>query len=259
MKNIKVGGSSSGQGNSSSNTNSVRIINGNQVQPKNNAVPKATQSNNNSILGSTNFNHMKTSGMQYSFGSFFQFMSIIGPFVLIGFFILTSLFNQNIKGLVYALGIPILLLLSAVFSSYIKMSENGNNPVCNMFGLSFLGRTSIPFSTLVYSYTLTYMLIPMYMYNVLNIPLLVFISLLCGADSIIVLSNKCSNSIAIVLAIIIGLLTGLILSSTFTQINPDIMFHTDLISDKLACSVPSDQKFKCRVYKNGELISTMTR
>ena len=254
MKNRKVGGSSFIQGN-----NSVRVINVNQAPAKNNANPSAPQQTNRNILGATNINHMKTSGMQYSFGSFFQFMSIIGPFVLIGFFILTSLFNQNIKGLVYALGIPILLVLSAVFSSYIKITENGSNPVCNMFGLSFLGRTTIPFSTLVYSYTLAYMLIPMYMYNVLNIPLLMFISLLCGADSIIVISNKCSNSVAVLLAIIIGLLAGLILSSAFTQINPDVMFHTDLISDKLACSVPSDQKFKCRVYKNGELISTMTR
>jgi hypothetical protein len=240
----KKGGSSSNQ-NSGPISNSVK-----SSSPSTSAIKPGI---------ATNFNHMKTNGMSYNFGSFFQFMSIIGPFVLIGFFILTSLFNQNIKGFVYFLGIPILLILSAVFSSYIKLSEKENNPVCSMFGISFMGRTSIPFSTLVYAYTLAYMLIPMYMYNVINIPLLIFICLLCGADSIIVLSNRCSNMIAIALAIIIGLLAGMILSSAFTKMNPDVMFHTDLISDKLACSVPSEQKFKCRVYKNGELISTMTK
>jgi hypothetical protein len=39
--------------------------------------------------------------------------------------------------------------------------------------------------------------------------------------------------------------------------NPELLYYDDLISNKIACSKPSQQKFKCSVYKNGELLKTL--
>jgi hypothetical protein len=36
----------------------------------------------------------------------------------------------------------------------------------------------------------------------------------------------------------------------------NLLFTTEIPSDKVSCSRPSQQKFKCSVYNNGELISS---
>jgi hypothetical protein len=41
--------------------------------------------------------------------------------------------------------------------------------------------------------------------------------------------------------------------------SPSLLYHTDYISNKEVCSMPEESNFKCKVYKNGELISSMTK
>ena len=63
--------------------------------------------------------------------------------------------------------------------------------------------------------------------------------------------------------LIMGLVTGIIVSVGWVFIvaalAPDALYSlSDYASDKQVCSMPSEQNFKCKVYKNGELISAMT-
>ena len=39
-------------------------------------------------------------------------VSFVGPYVLIGFFLLLSIFNQNLKGVAYLVGICVLFTIS---------------------------------------------------------------------------------------------------------------------------------------------------
>lgn len=208
---------------------------------------------------SINTNSAAIGGMSYLFGNLFQFLSVIGPYVLIGFFILTSIFNSNLKGFVYALGVLILIGISTILSGYFPLNSTTQNSVCKMFGLNLINSNGLPFSTLVYFYTFAYLFIPMFKFNVINYSVLMSIVLLAGADAIVIMNKMCANIVGISFAVIIGFLLGMIISLMYNSINPDILYHTDFVSDKVACSMPSQQNFKCKVYKNGELITTMTK
>lgn len=210
-------------------------------------------------IRSMNNNSASIGGMSYLFGNLFQFLSVIGPYVLIGFFILTSIFNSNLKGFVYALGILILIAVSTILSGYFPINSTSQKSICKMFGLNLINSNSIPFSTLIYFYTFAYLFIPMFKFNVINYSVLLSIILLASADAIVIMNNMCANIVGVLYAVVVGFLLGMTIVLMFHSINPDILYHTDFVSDKVACSMPSQQNFKCKVYKNGELITTMTK
>ena len=39
--------------------------------------------------------------------------------------------------------------------------------------------------------------------------------------------------------------------------NDSLLYYDEYVSDKVACSRPEKQTFKCAVYKNGELLKTI--
>ena len=190
----------------------------------------------------------------------FNFLIMIGPYLLIGFFVLMSFFNKNLKGLIYVVGICGLIVVTKIFSATLgpMLSLENRSIMCNMFGLRFLG-DGLPFSILVYFFTLGYLFFPMYKNNIMNYPMIITIMLLAGADLVVQMSNNCTKGIAVFISILIGVMIGFIWSTVIQNNAPDLLYHTDYVSDKLACSMPSQQKFKCQVYKNGELITTMTK
>jgi len=129
---------------------------------------------------------------------------------------------------------------------------------CTMFGLKYLDN-ALPFGTMVYMYTFAYLFIPMYKNNIMNIPMIFAVLLFTAVDVVLQQKNGCTSKNGIICAIIIALFIGMIYSSIIYAILPEMLYHTDYISNKVACSMPSEQKFKCQVYKNGELITTMTK
>ena len=77
-------------------------------------------------------------------------------------------------------------------------------------------------------------------------------------DCIIKYNNKCASIPGIVMGSILGAGFGgiwFVIIHSFKQ--PGLLYYDDLISNKIACSRPTEQKFKCQVYKNGELIKSI--
>lgn len=83
--------------------------------------------------------------------------------------------------------------------------------------------------------------------------------LMIGVDTTIQLNMECTQPPMLLLSVIIAMIWGGIYSYIISLISPDMLYHTDYLSDKQVCSMPSEQKFKCKVYRNGELITTMTK
>jgi hypothetical protein len=77
-------------------------------------------------------------------------------------------------------------------------------------------------------------------------------------DSIVKYKNKCTSPIGIVMGSILGLIFGI---TWFLIIKASgqtgLLYYDDLVSNKIACSRPTKQNFKCQVYKNGELIQNI--
>lgn len=206
-------------------------------------------------------NKTKSGGMEPSIGNSLKFITMIGPYLIVGFFLMLSFFNQNLKGIVYFIGICLALLLSKMIQPMFKhmdLNLEPDNPVCKMFGFKYFN-DGIPISTLIYCFTASYLIFPMIQSGIINIPLIAFMLMLCAVDTSIKLMNvpKCAHTAGIFTGIVLGLITGILWVTIVYGINNQVLYHTDYISDKVACSMPGDQKFKCRVYKNGELMTTM--
>ena len=123
-----------------------------------------------------------------------QFFTLIGPYILIGFFILLSIFNSNIKGIIYVIGLIITLFISNIISAFIPPSpsdDNKFNPdaICKAFGFSKLLNQSLPLGILVYSYTFIYLFIPMIQHNMINFSLIITLLLIITTDIIIQIHN----------------------------------------------------------------------
>lgn len=184
------------------------------------------------------------------------FFSLISPYVLLGFFLLLSLFNTNIKGIVFLIGVVVMIFLSSLVSKNIIMD---NKSVCNVFGgIGILGN-SFPLSLLVYGFTFMYLLFPMVQNRMMNYPVLFLLLLLISSDIGIKLKLGCANMKGIFLALSIAAVSGIAWYIIIQNIAPYLLYHVDYISDKQVCSMPSQQHFKCNVYKNGELVSVMSQ
>ena len=189
------------------------------------------------------------------------FFSLISPYVLLGFFLLLSLFNTNMKGIIYLIGIIILLFISSFVKPISTSSDNKGRTLCNVFGVANdLDLTNgLPLSLLVYGFTFMYLLFPMVQNRMMNYPVLFSLLLLISSDISIKLNLKCINMTGISVALSIATVSGILWYILIQNIAPYLLYHVDYISDKQVCSMPSQQHFKCNVYKNGELISTMTK
>ena len=165
----------------------------------------------------------------------------MGPYTILGFFVVLSIFNSNIKGIVYLIGFILLYFCSSLVQIEPMSSEE-----------------NMPFGTLVYGYTFSYLLFPMIQFSMMNYPLLVSMLCLMGVD-VAYTSKNAFNINKIAIAFILSILIGFFWSLIVSRMSPSMLYSTDYLSDKQVCSIPSEQTFKCKVYKNGELISTMTR
>ena len=194
-------------------------------------------------------------------GPSFAFLSLISPYVLIGFFALHSIFNTNFKGVVYIFGVMILLFISnGIFKTFGFNKQDAKTQLCtSFFGTPMFTDNSIPFGVLIYTFTFCYLLLPMIKTSSMNFPLLMTLLLILCIDIIIQKTYKCVEYIGIFVTIIIGILVGIMWSAFILYSDSELAYHVDFISDKQVCSIPSQQKFKCKVYKNGELITTMSK
>lgn len=212
------------------------------MEQRQNSVP---ESSDNSETKSTNI---------------FPFLSFIGPYVLIGFFALMSLFNFNFKGVIYIIGVIVLLVCVGYATKDEDNSSNKTeNPVCTIFGTIDPYFKNVPFGVLVYTYTFIYLLLPMIQTSSINYPMLISLMLIGAVEVVVQTYKKCVEFNSILITIIISIIFGFMWSAFILYVEPDLLYHTDFTSDRAVCSMPSEQKFKCKVYKNGELITTMTK
>lgn len=193
-----------------------------------------------------------------------QFFSLLAPYALVSFFLFLSLFNLNIKGIMYLIGLIFALLSSNILTIFLPndvVNDKNKNARCEIFNYKILlHKPILPFGTIVYSYTLLYLLIPMIQNSMMNYAIIIALILMLGIDFIIQTHIECFNfQVAIMSIILTTIITIIWVGYILGTYMPGITYHTDYLSNKEVCLMPSQQKFKCNVYKNGELISSTTK
>lgn len=179
--------------------------------------------------------------------------SFISPYILISFFLLLSLFNNNAKGVIYVIGAMLLAVIVKAFSSLVPGSIN--TKACNLFGDII---NDIPsYSTALYSYTFMYLFMAMFNSDIMNYGVIVMFLILGAADVAVRLNHNCTNNSGIIFGIIFGLGVGLVWYFIFSFSSPQLLYFEEYVSNKVACSVPKKQDFKCQLYKDGQLVDSI--
>ena len=190
--------------------------------------------------------------------SVFMYLSMISPFLVVLLFVFISIINSNLKGFIYLLGIFMLFFIVLIFQNVVqgKLPVDAS-PYCTVFYFPVPLQGVPSFNSSIFLFTIVYLFLPMLMNDIMNLPLLIILLVLYAIDCVMKNTNKCTTPIGIVLGSFLGLIWGLMWYFLIQSHNPELLYYDDLISNKIACSKPSQQQFKCSVYKNGELLKTL--
>ena len=198
-------------------------------------------------------------GIQLSFSNMIQLISALAPLLVGSFFVMLSLLNQNVKGIVYLAG----AVLATVLNIFV-MNQIGSpiapdaSMLCNLVELPYLTKFNSPSpSALFIAFTFAYVFLPMRYNNQMNYPVIITLLCLLALDSLSKIKGKCTTAGGSVLGTLLGFVFGALWYTLFHGMGYDsLLYFDEMDSNNVVCSKPSKQTFKCSVYKNGELVSS---
>jgi hypothetical protein len=199
-------------------------------------------------------------GMQLNSDNLLKTASILSPIIVVLFMSITSLFNQNLKGLIYLAGLLITLTINLFLMNQLQVKDDVlPGEVCNLIDIPLFGTeyNSPLASSVILIFTLFYLGIPMVINSNVNYFVIAFFMVLYGIDGFYKTSVKCARTSSC----IIGGLVGAFFASIYVMLlhsngYDSLLYFNDFQSNNVTCSKPSKQTFKCSVYKNGQLISS---
>ena len=197
-------------------------------------------------------------GMQLNFSNLLQFFAAISPILLAFCLVMISIFNSDIKGMVYLGGVLIASLINLFIMNTLKVkSQTLVPPSCNLIDFPFnLNEYVSPaFNSMFIAFTLAYLYLPMQYISGINYPVLMFVTGLLVLDAVTKLMGGCTTFSGVALGGLVGFVLGIIWFILFYSTgHNDLLFFNIEASNNVICSRPSKQTFKCRIYRNGELI-----
>lgn len=185
-------------------------------------------------------------------------LSFYSPLIIAIVITSLSFIFQNFKGLIY-LGFLIAFCLVResiyYFNNATPMQDKGD--ICSAIQYSNYGNPS--FSSFVFAFTITYLFVPMFYTGATNYWMFTaLITYLC-IDIYVKIYEKCILYTSdLFLNIVAGIFCGyLIISLMGWGGSNKYLFYNEQNSNKEVCSQPSTQTFKCKVYKDGELVGSI--
>lgn len=185
-------------------------------------------------------------------------------YFLVAFFLTISFINRDIRGVIWLTGAMISTLISAIFVSILgKDNDCDNSGSATGFALSksgTFGNVALPGN--IITYTLSYLLFPMSDSKKINpiiISLLVTCYLVSSYHKITIENENCrAKAKDVILIGLIGLAVGYFWYKILKKSgNNRLYYYSEFLSNNVVCSKPEKTQFKCRVYKNGELIANL--
>jgi len=199
--------------------------------------------------------------LQLTFSNIVQLFSVFAPLFLGTFLILISVFNQNIKGMIYLGGVLIasVINLGIMFAIGSEPLDN-QGAICNLIDFPLIPtQYNVPnYNSMFISFTLMYLLLPMLANNQVNMWIIGTIVSIFAVDAFVKLQYSCTVPRGIVFGGIIGSALGAAWYFTMALTeHTSLLFFSDLTSNNVVCSRPKNQTFKCSVYKNGQVIQDL--
>ena len=191
-----------------------------------------------------------------SINNYREVLYIFAPFIIVCYFLLLSIFNTNMKGIIYLIG----LLISCISTIFIgngivgKFNNKDKEALCNIITINHISEFSnVPISLTIYCFTLAYLTFTMLSLNLTfiiraMIPIL-FLFVLIIMDILWISGKKCFGieqiSVAVGLSSMFGIVWGYIINSIN---NKELQYYT---SEDNTCTMPKRRMFKVnKLYKN---------
>jgi hypothetical protein len=180
-------------------------------------------------------------------------LCIFSPIFIALFITGLSPIFQNLKGYIYLGFLVASSFLRTFFVS--KDDPNLNNiNMCKSVEYAPFGNST--FSIFVFGFTISYLAVPMLIHNSMNVQ--VILALICYLVVDILMKIKCLTIDGILLNFLGGfVVAGAIVAGMNAGGSDKFLFFNESSSTKEICTQPKKQTFRCKVYKNGELIGGM--
>lgn len=178
----------------------------------------------------------------------------LAPFIIVCYFSLASLFNQDMKGFIYLIGLLFACFITflvgeTAFSQTIPTTgATSTSAVCNLITIGKLGSFSkLPLGITILTYTFFYLLyiIISKHFEMFNIPTLIFFPTLILSDLTWNIMHGCYPVFAVFTSLLLGAIMGLIWARLIDQLNDPTLLFLNIGSNQSACQRPSKQLFKC--------------
>lgn len=200
--------------------------------------------------------------MDITFLNFIDLLAYFGPYLVVLIFSILGIINNTPMKSVSYIGTLLMTLGLIVFlqQNVFKQDNFGQrNPLCDLWRIPFINNNynTPSISTFVLVFSLMYALVPMMITGETNIPIIMLlISVIC-IDTFFKITKNCISAISGIISSVLGIFIGGFVAFMFASSQPNIMYFTGTVSNKVSCSKPSKNKFKCSVYKNGKLVQTL--
>ena len=199
--------------------------------------------------------------LQLTFSNVVQIFSIFAPLFLGTFLVLVSIFNQNIKGMIYLGGVLIASVINYMISRGMGSESLENaGAICNLVEFPLIpSRYNVPnYNSMFIGFTFMYLLLPMLSNNQINFWMVGTIVSIFAVDAYVKLQYFCTVPRGITIGGIVGVSLGALWYFLFKLNNfESLLFFNDLTSNNVVCKRPQNQTFKCSVYKNGQVIQDL--
>lgn len=184
----------------------------------------------------------------------------LAPFIIVSYFTLQSLFNQDIKGVIYIIGLLVTSIIIVICGNILQkfsppkglMPNDYSKIRCTQLTLGNSQPISIlPLSQTVFGYTLAYLgyFISVNNLQTQNIATFILFPILIVADMMWSTINLCSSPKYLLISLILSALLGSLWAMIIDSTNAPSLAYMSGISNKDVCSKPSKSLYKCRPIK----------
>jgi len=200
--------------------------------------------------------------MELNIITFMYLFLRLAPFILVCFFSLASLFNQDFKGLVYLVGLIFACFITIFFGNVITLpapTADSRIDMCSIITISGTeGLSKLPMGQTVFGFTYAYLLFAIIPNLVTqNIATIVFFPILILFDMWWNFNNSCYSFWQLLLSLVIGGMCGWLWGYIIDSTKTDSLKYFSGLNNNEQCSAPAKTTFRCKVYKGKKLMTTL--
>lgn len=197
--------------------------------------------------------------MEFTFSNLLYFIAYVAPAFLFMSIILLGLLNANTIGCAMYLTTTLIAygIGYGMQKAINQISPGPKHAVCSVFGDNLFMSPSL--SSLLIMSSFGFLLFPFIVGGDMNtyIPLGSFILIMWIIDFYVKMKHSCTNGLGVFFGSFTGLSVGVGISAFCYYVlkKEGLLLRNVATSNKVKCSKPTASKFKCSVYKNGQLVT----